>query len=163
MNLIAAAVIEQDDKILLIQQKGELDSEPSWALPGGVVKAGEMLNQALSREIQEETGLNQITPGSLLYVTQIENPSGQSRTIAFVFSVTHWQGELQPNDPDDLILGAAFLPIEEAIDKLSRNPWLVMREPVIAYLSGKAKPGTVWCYHWYEDDSAELITRFTSQ
>jgi ADP-ribose pyrophosphatase YjhB (NUDIX family) len=47
--LIAAAVIRDRDRILLVQQQSKNDPSPSWALPGGVVEDGELLHEALKR------------------------------------------------------------------------------------------------------------------
>jgi 8-oxo-dGTP diphosphatase len=50
------ALIFRDDRILL----GERGKEPLkgyWSLPGGVVEIGETLEQAIRREIREETNL----------------------------------------------------------------------------------------------------------
>ena len=50
------AVIVDDGKILLIRRKYE-PLKGHWSLPGGMVEIGEPLEAALTREMQEETGL----------------------------------------------------------------------------------------------------------
>ena len=53
----AAAIIEfPNDKILLIK-RGTVVFRGYWALPGGKVEAGETVEQAVIREVGEETGL----------------------------------------------------------------------------------------------------------
>jgi ADP-ribose pyrophosphatase YjhB (NUDIX family) len=50
-------LIFQDDSILLIR-RGKPPLEGQWSLPGGAVETGETLEEALRREILEETGLS---------------------------------------------------------------------------------------------------------
>jgi len=50
------AVIVDDGKVLLIRRKYE-PLKGHWSLPGGMVEIGEPLEAALTREMQEETGL----------------------------------------------------------------------------------------------------------
>ena len=50
------AVIVDDGKVLLIKRKYE-PLKGHWSLPGGMVEVGEPLEAALTREMQEETGL----------------------------------------------------------------------------------------------------------
>ena len=51
-----AGLIERDGRILFIQRSRD-PGRGLWALPGGFVDYGETLEQALKREIYEETGL----------------------------------------------------------------------------------------------------------
>jgi mutator protein MutT len=50
------AVIVDDGKVVLIRRKYE-PLKGHWSLPGGMVEVGETLESALTREMQEETGL----------------------------------------------------------------------------------------------------------
>lgn len=50
------ALVLQAGKVLLVQRKKE-PNKGRWAIPGGAVKLGETLRQAVKREIREETGL----------------------------------------------------------------------------------------------------------
>ncbi len=50
------AVIIDNGKILLVK-RAQPPGENLWSIPGGVVKLGEKLKEALKREVKEETGL----------------------------------------------------------------------------------------------------------
>jgi len=157
--LIVAALVRRGEEVLLVHQRGADDPAPSWALPGGVVEPEEPLTGALLREVREETGLEVTDPGHWLYVVQ-HDPSVEGRqTLAFVFAVTAWRGETRVVDPDNLILGARFLPLAEAIEALESLPWPAMREPIVAYLRGEAGQGAVWLYRRRPDGSDELMGR----
>ena len=50
------ALILQRDRILMAQ-RGKEPGKGSWSLPGGALKVGETLKDAIRREVLEETGL----------------------------------------------------------------------------------------------------------
>ncbi len=70
------AVIFKDDKVLLVLRKNE-PAGGWWAIPGGKVRSGETLKEALRREIREETGL-EIMPLEVVYVFDLieKEPGG---------------------------------------------------------------------------------------
>jgi ADP-ribose pyrophosphatase YjhB (NUDIX family) len=51
------ALIFRDDCILLVR-RGNEPLKGYWSLPGGVVEVGETLEQAIRREVKEETALD---------------------------------------------------------------------------------------------------------
>lgn len=63
------AVALNDDRILLVK-RGWPPGEGLWAVPGGVVEAGESLKKAVVRELEEETGLKG-RPAGIIHVDKI--------------------------------------------------------------------------------------------
>lgn len=59
----AVAIIEYDGRVLALRQH----HRRGWSLPGGLVEAGEQPQDAVVREVREETGLS-IEPGSVMAV-----------------------------------------------------------------------------------------------
>jgi len=51
------ALIFDGDKILLVERAGE-PLKGYWSLPGGLLETGELIEDAVRREIREETGLD---------------------------------------------------------------------------------------------------------
>ncbi|MBS4167811.1 NUDIX domain-containing protein [Parachlamydia sp. AcF125] len=51
---VVTCFLECEGKILLLQRANECKSPGKWAIPGGKVKKGETLIEALERELQEE-------------------------------------------------------------------------------------------------------------
>lgn len=62
------AVILKDESVLLIR-RGQPPLKGFWSLPGGVLEAGELLEEAVHREVLEETGL-EVEPVAVVEVFQ---------------------------------------------------------------------------------------------
>ncbi|ASO21298.1 8-oxo-dGTP diphosphatase [Actinoalloteichus hoggarensis] len=57
-QLVVGAVVQHDDKVLLLQRPEEDFMGGIFELPSGKVEAGEALDAALIREVKEESGLD---------------------------------------------------------------------------------------------------------
>ncbi|HEU5440747.1 MAG TPA: NUDIX hydrolase [Ktedonobacterales bacterium] len=167
---IAAALLRRDDEILLVRQQGADDPHPRWALPGGVAEQGELLHEALARELREETGITLVRMGSLAYIAQMHIMHGLLRgypgaapeeyvATAYVCEVAEWRGELASEDPDGFVSDARFFPLADAIALLDQLAYRVMREPAVAYLRGEVPSGAVWLYRRAEDGADTLLER----
>nr|WP_144926610.1 NUDIX hydrolase [Paenibacillus bovis] len=107
-------VLLRDNEVLLVQVNYGTN-KGLWMIPGGVVEAGESLEEAVVREIREETGLI-LAPKRIVGirngVKQVrENKEG---SIYVVFEMEFISETNQVIDPSE-ISNIKFFPIEEAL------------------------------------------------
>lgn len=55
-QVAVGAVVIRDERLLLVK-RGQEPAKGKWTLPGGRLEAGEYLEEAIAREVREETGL----------------------------------------------------------------------------------------------------------
>ena len=89
-------IIMKDREILLIQRKNP-PFQGKWALPGGFVEYGEKTEDAVIREVEEETGLKTtIRQLAGVYSDPKRDPRGHTITIAYLLDIVG--GELTGGD-----------------------------------------------------------------
>ncbi|MEU6814090.1 NUDIX hydrolase [Streptomyces sp. NPDC046860] len=140
---LVIGIIRQDDEILLVREILGAGGEMLWSLPGGGVEDGELMHEALRRELHEETGLlvgNPVQTAFLMHIDTERHPSA----LAAAFEIDEWSGDLAPRDED--IKQAAFFPLPDALELLGELDSATQREPIVGYLTGAVPPGTTWLY-----------------
>lgn len=78
-RLGVGALVMKEGAVLLVQRGAE-PNRGLWALPGGVVRLGETLQEAAEREIREETGVT-IEAGEPFYVFDFIERDAGSRIL----------------------------------------------------------------------------------
>ncbi|MFF2045280.1 NUDIX hydrolase [Kitasatospora sp. NPDC058170] len=140
---LVIGIVRRSDEILLVREGLGADGRLLWSLPGGGVEDGELMHEALRRELREETGLlvgDPVRTAFLLHVDSERHPSA----VAVAFEIDDWSGTVVPQDSD--IEQAAFFPLSEALELLGELDSATQRDPILGYLSGDAAPGTTWLY-----------------
>lgn len=95
-KLTADGIVLEIDKILLIKRKNK-PFKGKWALPGGFVEYGEKVEDAVIREVYEETGLKtSIKKLFGVYSDPNRDPRGHTVTIVYILDITG--GKLKGND-----------------------------------------------------------------
>jgi ADP-ribose pyrophosphatase YjhB (NUDIX family) len=94
--------------------------EIAWGPPGGVIRRGESLEEALHREIMEETGLS-IQVGHLVQVTLDQR--WPNLTCHFICTV---EGTPQPQANSELF-EAGFYPLDALPDVVSPDQWAIIQ------------------------------------
>lgn len=147
IDVLALGILRQGQSLVLVQQRAPAPRSPVWTIPGGLVEAGELITDALIREVQEEAGLTVTAIGPLACFSQIDRPQQAAQTIVLIFEVATWHGTWAHNDPDDLIVAVDLVPSAEAVRRLEANDgWPGVQAPLRAYVRGDAPAGLHYFY-----------------
>jgi 8-oxo-dGTP diphosphatase len=66
-DAVRALVLDPDDRALLVRFVNPDTGEQFWTTPGGGIDSGESLEDAIQRELREETGLEDPEPGPVIW------------------------------------------------------------------------------------------------
>ncbi len=136
MTTVVAAVIERNDRRLLIGQRRKNDTSPlKWEFPGGKVRDGESPEVALARELQEELGVTMVKSVEIGRVRHQYAGTPEELEIRF-FAAAIAELELVPHSFEKI---AWALPKELGdYDFLAAN-----RELIAQLATGRIKPAEI--------------------
>ena len=141
------AIITAGGRILLIR-RGHEPETGRWSLPGGRIEAGETDEQALIREVREETGL-EVAPGPLIGAVDRPAPDGRVLVIRD-YAATVTGGRLAAGDDADdarwfRVRDLAGLLLTTGLEQ-ALNDWGVLRAaPSPALVAeGTRRAGVIW-------------------
>jgi 8-oxo-dGTP diphosphatase len=136
MIQVVAAVIERADRRILIGQRRRDDSSAlKWEFPGGKMRSGESLQQALARELQEELSVTLTKSREIASIQHNYSSLGGELEIHF------FAAQIAETD----VVARAFEQIAWVLPKeLSDYDFLVANRTLIAHLAtGKLKPSEI--------------------
>jgi len=125
-DVAVGVLIDGEGRFLLTSRPPGKVYAGYWEFPGGKLEAGETVEQALRRELQEEIGLT-IGPSPVWRIQLVDYPHGLVR-LHFC-KVREWSGELRMHEGQDC--------------RWERLP--VQCEPVL--------PGTVPVLRWLQEEA----------
>jgi len=131
-----------------------------WTPPGGVIDAGEVIVEGLTREVREETGLEVVAWSGPLYEIIAEAPGLGWRLRVEVHRAERVEGELSiGSDPDGIVVGADWVgPGDCAQRLLGAHPWV--REPLLEWMTERFAQPRVFRYDVVGDRVADVsVTR----
>ncbi|MGG0186531.1 NUDIX domain-containing protein [Bacillus rhizoplanae] len=101
VNVVSALIYDDNENILIVKNiKGD---SFYWSLPGGAVEGEETLEQAIIREVKEETGFNVVVTG-LSSVREMFFEERGHHALIITFHAKIIDGEININDPDNDIV-----------------------------------------------------------
>lgn len=137
----ANALIFDDylQQVLLVRNGTENSSY--WSFPGGEIEGSETLEQAIIREVKEETGLKVMTDG-LYSVREVFFKQRGEHALIFTFIANIIKGELRISDPDNEILEARWMDIKTANMLMPYIP-----EHIVIPLGDKMEKSAYYFFH----------------
>jgi ADP-ribose pyrophosphatase YjhB (NUDIX family) len=93
---VAGVVLDGTGKVLLVQ-RGREPKQGLWSIPAGFVEFGELPEETLRREIDEETDLKVIDSKLMTIMQSLDDPRAPGTLVIF-YQVTVQPGELSNAD-----------------------------------------------------------------
>ncbi len=130
---VGAGLIVGAEGLLLVRNLRRNNRE-DWTPPGGVIEAGEPLLGGLTREVLEETGLAVAEWRGPVYEVHCEAQEMGWTLRVEVYLAVSYEGEVQVEDPDGIVVEARFVADDDLTALLAGNhPWVL--EPLTDWLS----------------------------
>ena len=95
--VVAAALVDADNRVLLAQRPKGKQLEGLWEFPGGKIDAGERPEDALIRELKEELGISVKAP-CLAPLTFASHAYDDFHLLMPLYICRRWEGFVQPLD-----------------------------------------------------------------
>ncbi len=125
--VVAAALTNQEDEILLQRRPKGRSMAGLWEFPGGKVETGESPESAIIREIKEELGVD-IESENLIPLTFASEDLDGRHLLLLLYICRRWNGEPQPlespeiawvktDDMRDLKMPPADAPFIDALER----------------------------------------------
>ena len=133
-SVMVDAIVERDDKLLLVKRKKD-PFKGSLIFPGGKVDIGEKVEDAVKRELREETSLEiELTDILGVYSDPARDPRGHRISVTFIARII--SGEAKAADDAESI---EWLPLND-----QRNLAFDHNKILKDYQQWRNTKGTYW-------------------
>ncbi len=114
--LAVDGIVLRKGKVLLIK-RSTLPYKGHWALPGGFVEHGETVEDAVAREIKEETELTCEPVGLVgVYSDPKRDPRGHTITLAYILKIIRGEAKKTAEATEIKYFDFGYLPEKIAFD-----------------------------------------------
>jgi ADP-ribose pyrophosphatase YjhB (NUDIX family) len=110
-EVAVGAVVTRAGQLLLVR-RGHGPAAGEWSVPGGRVRLGEELHEAVVRETREETGLDVVVERFLGWVERIEGGTDPHHFVILDFACAPLDPD-QPVIPGDDAADAAWVDLDD--------------------------------------------------
>jgi len=97
VDVAYACIRNEENQILMVYNQ----DAGHWSMPGGKVEQGEFLDQALVREVKEETGYD-VSVGDVLSINERKIVASKEHALFLTFSCEILGGKLLISDPKEI-------------------------------------------------------------
>ena len=91
VHVAVGLIVNANDQVLIARRAAHQHQGNKWEFPGGKLEQGETAQEALSRELKEELGINVLAPE---YLFDIPYQYESKQVVLFIYLVKQWQGEV---------------------------------------------------------------------
>ncbi|WP_411842506.1 NUDIX domain-containing protein [Salinicoccus sp. HZC-1] len=105
-SVSVGALVVKEDKLLLVR-RSQNPGKGKWTNPGGFVEQTELIEQAVIREVQEETGIK----AKVKSIVTLGDFPGRVHNVYITFLLEYVEGEPQPDEEE--VDGAGFFSLKE--------------------------------------------------
>jgi ADP-ribose pyrophosphatase YjhB (NUDIX family) len=141
---LATGLAIHDGRVLLVASTYRSHQQPLWNLPGGRVDSGELLRDAVVREVREETGLR-ATVSELAFLSESYDGARHVLNATFAIDVT---GSIDAPQAGDHVVAVEWVPIDRLAERIAIA---VVRDPLVAYLRDRTR------YFGYVDAGVTIV------